>query len=354
MTAIAPTTAPTTVPAQLAARAVAAESHHGASARNRLPRLSCVIPCYNEAPNLRLLLPILSEQLSACVDEWEVILVNDGSRDDTSAVFDEWTHSPGFRAIEFSRNFGKEAALTAGLQVANGEVIVLMDSDLQHPPKLVPDMVRQWQQGADVVYALRANRDDESLFKRVGTNAFYNLINAKSRFQVPPDAGDFRLMDRAVVDALLALPERNRFMKGLYAWVGFKSVAIPYEPAERAVGKTHYNALKLIAFSIDGLTAFTTWPLRMASITGIVMALIGFLYGIYVTIDYLIYGNSVSGWTTIIVCLLFFVGIQLISLGILGEYIARIFEEVKNRPLYVVRRSLGRGLDMTAPGHTGD
>jgi len=207
------------------------------SARAQLPRLSCVIPCYNEAANLRLLLPILAEQLRGCTSEWEVILVNDGSRDDTSAVFDEWTHQPGFRAIEFSRNFGKEAALTAGLQAANGDVVVLMDSDMQHPPRFIPEMIKQWQSGSDVVYALRENRDDESLFKQVGTRAFYRLINAKSRFLVPPDAGDFRLMDRAVVEALMALPERNRFMKGLYAWGGFKSVAIPYEPAERAMGK---------------------------------------------------------------------------------------------------------------------
>jgi len=324
------------------------------SARAQLPRLSCVIPCYNEAANLRLLLPILAEQLRGCTSEWEVILVNDGSRDDTSTVFDEWTHQPGFRAIEFSRNFGKEAALTAGLQAANGDVVVLMDSDMQHPPRFIPEMIKQWQSGSDVVYALRENRDDESLFKQVGTRAFYRLINAKSRFQVPPDAGDFRLMDRAVVEALMALPERNRFMKGLYAWVGFKSVAIPYEPAERAMGKTHYNALKLIAFSIDGLTAFTTWPLRVASIAGMVMALMAFIYGAVVIVDFLIYGNHVSGWTTIIVLLSFFVGIQLIGLGILGEYIARIFEEVKNRPLYVVRRSLGRGLDVSVPGHTGD
>jgi len=324
------------------------------SARTQLPRLSCVIPCYNEAANLRLLLPILAEQLSTCTSEWEVILVNDGSRDDTSAVFDEWTRQPGFRAIEFSRNFGKEAALTAGLQAANGDVVVLMDSDMQHPPRFIPEMIKQWLSGSDVVYALRENRDDESLFKQVGTRAFYRLINAKSRFQVPPDAGDFRLMDRAVVEALMALPERNRFMKGLYAWVGFKSVAIPYEPAERAMGKTNYNALKLIAFSIDGLTAFTTWPLRVASIAGMVMALFAFIYGGFVIVDFLIYGNKVSGWTTIIVLLSFFVGIQLIGLGILGEYIARIFEEVKNRPLYVVRRSLGRGLDVSEPGHTGD
>lgn len=314
------------------------------SCRVGLPRLSCVIPCYNEAANLRLLLPLLSGHLNGCASAWEVILVNDGSRDDTSAVFDEWAVRPGFRAIEFSRNFGKEAALTAGLQAANGDVVVLMDADLQHPPQLIADMVAHWQDGADVVYALRSNRDDEPPFKRFGTNAFYRLINVRSRFEVPADAGDFRLMDRHVVEALLALPERNRFLKGLYAWVGFKSVAIPYEPAERATGTSHYNALKLIAFSIDGLTAFTTWPLRVASIAGMVMAVLGFFYGIYVILDHELYGSAVEGWTTIVVLLLFFVGIQLVSLGILGEYVARIFEEVKNRPLYLVRRALGEGL----------
>lgn len=334
--------------------AVSAPAAEPIASRLHLPRLSCVVPCYNEAANLRLLLPRLGAYLSACTTEWEVVLVNDGSRDDTSAVLEEWSRQPGFRAIEFSRNFGKEAALSAGLQSARGEVVVLMDADMQHPPQLLADMVAHWQSGADVVYALRANRDDESFFKQAGTALFYRLINARSRFQVPPDAGDFRLMDRRVVEALLAMPERNRFMKGLYAWVGFKSVAIPYEPAERAVGTSHYNALKLIAFSIDGLTAFTTWPLRLASIMGVVMAMLAFVYGAYITVDYLTYGNAVSGWTTIIVCLLFFVGLQLISLGILGEYIARIFEEVKNRPLYVVRRSLGEGLELDASGHTGD
>ena len=312
--------------------------------RTELPSLSCVIPCYNEAANLRLLLPLLAEHLTHCSKRWEVILVNDGSRDDTSDVLAQWAGQPGFRAIEFSRNFGKEAALTAGLDAADGDVVVLMDADMQHPPALVAEMVQQWQGGADVVYALRANRDDESLFKQMGTKVFYRLINAKSRFNVPPDAGDFRLMDRAVVDALQALPERNRFMKGLYAWVGFKSMAIPYEPAERAAGTTNYSALRLLAFSIDGLTAFTTWPLRFASIMGLILAAAAFTYGGFITEDYLAHGNAVSGWTTIIVCLLFFVGIQLISLGILGEYVARIFEEVKNRPVYVVRRSLGKGL----------
>ncbi|HET8871414.1 MAG TPA: glycosyltransferase family 2 protein [Aquabacterium sp.] len=317
--------------------------------RKELPTLSCVIPCYNEAANLRLLLPLLADQLSQCSRSWEVILVNDGSRDDTSLVLAEWAGRPGFRAIEFSRNFGKEAALTAGLDAACGETVVLMDADMQHPPQLIADMVQHWQNGADVVYALRANRDDESLFKQVGTRAFYKLINAKSRFQVPPDAGDFRLMDRSVVDALQSLPERNRFMKGLYAWVGFKSVAIPYEPAERASGVTNYNALRLLAFSIDGLTAFTTWPLRFASIVGLILAVLAFAYGAFITQDYYFHGNPVSGWTTIIVCLLFFVGIQLISLGILGEYVARIFEEVKNRPVYVVRRVLGQGLSNDTP-----
>jgi polyisoprenyl-phosphate glycosyltransferase len=326
---------------------------HASSDRRRLPRLSCVIPCYNEAPNLRLLLPLLGEHLSGCSADWEVILVNDGSRDDTAAVFDDWTQRPGFRGIEFSRNFGKEAALTAGLQAAHGDVVVLMDADMQHPPALIASMVAHWQGGVDVVYALRDNRDEESLFKQLGSRAFYRLLNARSRFEVPPDAGDFRLMDRTVVDALLALPERNRFMKGLYAWVGFKSLAIPYVPAERQAGESHFSALQLIAFSIDGLTAFTTWPLRVASITGMVMAALAFLYGIFLSVDFLLNGHPVSGWTTIVVCLLFFVGLQLISLGILGEYVARIFEEVKNRPLYVVRRSLGHGLDMARLGPAG-
>ena len=184
-----------------------------------------------------------------------------------------WAELPGFKALQLSRNFGKEAALTAGLQAAAGDVVVMMDADLQHPPGMIPRMFEHWRQGADAVYAVRANRDDEGLLKRVGARLFYRLLNNSRRFQVPENGGDFRLMDRVVVDALLALPERNRFMKGLYAWIGFDAVAVPYVPDARAHGRSHFKLRRLIHLSLDGLTAFTTWPLRVATIVGCVMAL---------------------------------------------------------------------------------
>jgi polyisoprenyl-phosphate glycosyltransferase len=194
---------------------------------------------------------------------------------------------------------------------------------------------------------VRESRYDESALKRWGANTFYRLVNAADRFELPEGAGDFRLMDRAVVQALLALPERNRFMKGLYAWVGFETVAVPYQPAPRAFGNTTFGMLTLLRFSLDGLTAFTNWPLRAVSLLGVLLALASFFYGGYLTVSYLYYGNDVSGWTTIVVGLLLFSGVQLISLGVLGEYIGRIFEEVKRRPLYVVKREWGQGLAAT-------
>jgi polyisoprenyl-phosphate glycosyltransferase len=312
--------------------------------RDKPPALSVVIPCHNEARNLDALLPLLCELLPSIAREWEVILVDDGSTDNTSAVMADWSALPGFRVLQFSRNFGKEAALTAGLQAAAGEAVVMMDADLQHPPALIQGMIDRWRQGADIVYAVRANRKDESWLKRLGARLFYTLLNRSARFDVPADAGDFRLLDRSAVEALMALPERNRFMKGLYAWIGFESVALPYVPKPRAHGHSAFSISRLFHMTIDGLTSFTTWPLRLVSGLGIVMALGGFLYGAYLTLAYYLYGNAVSGWTTIVVTLMFFLGVQMISMGILGEYVARIFEEVKGRPLYVIKRELGRGL----------
>ena len=317
--------------------------------RDHVPTLSCVIPCRNEARNLDLLLPLLCELLPSITRAWEIVLVDDGSTDNTPAVMADWSALPGFRVLQLSRNFGKEAALTAGLQAASGEVVVMMDADLQHPPAMLMTMLEHWRKGADVVYAVRANRDDESLFKRWGAGMFYTLLNRNARFDVPANAGDFRLLDRAAVNALLALPERNRFMKGLYAWIGFDAVAVPCVPKPRAHGHTHFNLMRLLHMTVDGLTAFTTWPLRLVSAAGIVMALIGFLYGGYLILAYLLWGNEVSGWTTIVVTLMFFLGVQMISLGIMGEYVARIFEEVKGRPLYVVKRDLGQGLTVPPP-----
>lgn len=310
-----------------------------------LHSLSCVVPCFNEARNLEQLLPALRERLAALAPRWEIVLVDDGSTDGTRERMAEWTRLPGVRALVLSRNFGKEAALTAGLDAACGEAVVVMDADLQHPPALLDVFVRHWQAGADVVYAVREHRHAETWFKRWGSRLFYGLINGGERFEVPRDAGDFRLMDRAAVKALLALPERNRFMKGLYAWIGFEAVAVPYLPEARAHGSSHFNRLRLVRLAFDGLTAFTVWPLRAVIALGFVLALAAFGYGGYLTIAYLLYGHDVSGWTTIVVSLMLLAGIQLVSLGVVGEYVGRIYEESKKRPLYVVRQSLGHGLE---------
>ncbi len=314
------------------------------SIRPTQPRLSCVIPCFNEAKNLERLLPEISAYLATLTPFWELILVDDGSTDETLLVLAKWAQQPGIKMISLSRNFGKEAALSAGLQAAKGDVVAMMDGDLQHSGQMIGTFLQKWQGGADVVYAVREHRADESAFKRWGTDVFYALVNAADRFKVPAGAGDFRLMDRRVVDALLSLPERNRFMKGLYAWVGFNAVAVPYMPAERGHGSSHFSAMRLIRLSLDGLTAFTTWPLRAVSLLGFALAMIAFVYGFYLTITYFLYGADVSGWTTIVVSLMLFSGIQMISLGIVGEYMGRVFEEVKGRPLYIIQRELGHGL----------
>ncbi|MFZ5607852.1 MAG: glycosyltransferase family 2 protein [Pseudomonadota bacterium] len=308
------------------------------------PSISCVIPCRNEAGNLDLLLPRLLAVLEPLAPAWEIILVDDGSTDDTPQRLAAWTRRAGIRTVELSRNFGKEAALTAGLQAARGEVVVMLDADLQHAPELIPTLLEKWREGADSVYAVRSSRADESLFKRLGARGFYALVNAGDRVEIPPNAGDFRLMDRAVVEALLALPERNRFMKGLYAWVGFRAVAVPYMPDARAGGRTHFRPMRLVNFALDGLIGFSTWPLRLLTLTGFTLAMLAFGYGLFLVVEYLLHGHRVSGWTTIVVGVMFSAGMQLVALGVVGEYVGRIFEEVKRRPLYIVRRRRGQGL----------
>jgi glycosyltransferase involved in cell wall biosynthesis len=312
-------------------------------------RISCVVPAFNESENLRVLLPSLMVTLARVCKEWEIIVADDGSTDGTAALMAEWTAIKGFRHVQLSRNFGKEAALSAGIDLAEGDVVILLDADMQHPPSLIPQMMARWQDGAEMVYAVRENREDEAWTKRLGARWFYRLLDTSSGVTVPAHAGDFRLMDRRVVDALKALPERTRFMKGLYAWVGFRSEALPYTPAERAHGESHFSSIKLMRLAFDGLTAFTTWPLRMVSILGMVFAVASFAYGCYLVTDYLRFGNSTNGWTTIVTALLFFAGVNLMSIGILGEYIGRIFNEVKGRPLYVLRASKGKGLS-SEPG----
>lgn len=304
-------------------------------------RVTCVIPCLNECENLRVLLPLLRNRLSALCTSWEIIVADDGSTDGTEALMSEWTEHEGFRHVQLSRNFGKEAALSAGLEASTGNVVICLDADLQHPPALIELMLARWSAGAEMVYAVRRDRADESWLKRSGARWFYQLLSNARGVQVPAHAGDFRLMDRSVVDALIALPERTRFMKGLYAWVGFKGEALPYTPDERMHGTSTYSGLRLFRLALDGLTAFTTWPLRMVSLVGVAFAVLALAYAGFLGVDYLMSGNAVSGWTTIVTAVLFFAGVNLISLGVVGEYVARIFDEVKGRPLFVVRRTRG-------------
>ena len=314
-----------------------------AARRGAMPSISCVVPAYNEAANLPALLTALTAALQALSPRWEVIVVDDGSQDDTAAAMQPWLLAPGVRYLALSRNFGKEAALSAGLEHTRGEVVVMLDADGQHPLSLLPTMLERWRAGADAVCAVRDSRADESWTKRLGTHLFYRIVNAGSPVPIPADAGDFRLMDRRVVDALLALPERNRFLKGLYAWVGFRTEFIPYAPTPRASGHSSFSFARLLALALTGVTAFSTLPLRLWSGLGALVAVCAIGYGGWIVIDHFLNGNPVPGWPTVVVGLMFFSGVQLLSIGILGEYIGRIFTEVKRRPIYLLRDDLGRG-----------
>ena len=307
------------------------------------PAISYVVPAFNEAANLGLLLAGLTEQLAGLTERWEVLVIDDGSHDATPAAMAPWLTRPGVRYVRLSRNFGKEAALTAGIDKANGDVVLLMDADLQHPASLVPDMLAAWVAGADMVCAARTSRADETWAKRVGTAIFYHLVNRNSAVPIPVDAGDFRLMDRRVVDALKSLPERNRFMKGLYAWVGFHNVIIPYMPAERHAGVSTFSMKRLARLAFTGVTAFTNAPLRLWSALGVVIALGAIGFAAWIVGEHFIYGNDMPGWATLVTGMAFFSGVQLLSIGILGEYVGRIFDEVKQRPVYVVGSEAGRG-----------
>ncbi len=304
--------------------------------------LSCVIPAYNEAPHLRAFIEHLYNTLHPHIAQLEIVIINDGSHDETDTIIRHCLNDFPLRYIQLSRNFGKEAALSAGLDFASGDAVVLIDSDFQHPVELVLEMLTLWQQGYDMIYGVISDRSNEVWLKRFGTRAFYKILNAKraNRFSIPADAGDFRLLDRAVVDTLKRLPERQRFMKGLYAWAGYKTVALPFTPAERASGHSSFNWRRLLSLASIGITSFSSIPLRLSAIIGGLISLCSIGYGVYVAIDTLIFGNTVPGWTTLAVGLMLFSGVQLIMLGIMGEYISQIYEEIKRRPLYVVTQTL--------------
>ena len=315
------------------------------SLRPDRPALSCVIPAYNEADSLPLVLPELWKALGALTDRFEIVVVNDGSRDTTLNVLSALAvRYPGIVVVDLSRNFGKEAALTAGLEAAAGDVVVLMDADGQHPIELLATMLRRWREGVDVVYAVRRTRTDQSSLHVLLTGWFYKLINWGNRVQIPPNAGDFRLMDRSVVDALLQLPERNRFMKGLYAWVGFPSEALDYDPLPRIKGQSHFPLGGAFRLALTGTLAFSTVPLRLLTFAGLALAAVSMAYILVVLYEYFVQGIEVPGYATLVVSIMFFSGIQLLALGIMSEYVGRIYEEVKRRPMFLVRKRWGQGL----------
>lgn len=304
------------------------------------PVVSIVAPFYNEGEAVRLFYEAVTAVMDAVAGvRFEVVCVDDGSRDDTLAHLVAATRlDPRFIVVELSRNFGKEAALTAGIDAASGAAVIPIDADLQDPPSLIPTMIDAWRQGAEVVLARRTDRNSDSFLKRKTAEAFYRFHNKLSSVQIPENVGDFRLMDRSAVDALKRLPERQRFMKGLFAWVGFKTVVVDYARQPRSAGKTKFSGWKLWNFALEGITSFSTAPLKVWTYLGLIGALASITYIAFIVTRTLVYGIDVPGYASVLVAILFFGSLQLISVGVLGEYIGRIYVESKQRPTYLVRK----------------
>jgi glycosyltransferase involved in cell wall biosynthesis len=307
---------------------------------------SLIIPVKDEeaaiGPCLDRVIPILEKLDDPAARSFEILFVDDGSTDRTLEVIRRANAADSrVRGISLSRNFGKEAALSAGLDVARGMAVVPLDVDLQDPPEALPKMIAQWRAGYDVVYGVRDNRESDSLPKRLTADLYYRAHNWLSEDKIPEHAGDFRLLDRKVVDVIRRMPERNRFMKGLFAWAGFKQAAVLYHREERTVGKTKYNYWKLWTLAIDGITSASTLPLRVWSYLGAFVALGALGYSVYIIVRTLTSGIDVPGYASLMVAVLFLGGLQLLSLGVLGEYVGRILTETKARPLYIVRETIG-------------
>jgi glycosyltransferase involved in cell wall biosynthesis len=305
-------------------------------------RLSVIVPTFNEEATLQALLERVVATLEHTTPEYEVVVVNDGSTDRTLAVL-AMAHlsNPRIKIVNLSRNFGKEAALTAGLNYAIGDIVIPLDADLQHPPELIPKMVAEWRKGYDMVVAVRADRTGDSAAKRAAAELFYRVMQRLSDVPIPAHAGDFRLLDRRVVEALKLLPERTRFMKGLFAWVGFPQASIPFDPPPRAVGRSRWNYVKLWNFALDGIFSSTTLPLRIWTYLGLGLASAALAYMLVIILRTLIHGIDVPGYPSLAAMLLFFSGMNMIGLGILGEYVGRLFVEAKQRPQYLVRDVIG-------------
>jgi glycosyltransferase involved in cell wall biosynthesis len=304
--------------------------------------LSLVIPAFNEGRNLGPLIDRVVPALDRISEDWELVFVDDGSSDDTYLwIAAAHQKDARIRGVSFSRNFGKEIAIAAGLDAARGQAVVIMDADLQHPPEMIGRFMELWREGYEVIYGQRVDRHTDSLARRLFTYVFYHAFAAFGETPLPDGAGDFRLLDRKAVNALRAMGERARFSKGLYAWIGFKAIGVPFDVADRAQGSSKFGLRRLLSFALDGITSFSTVPLRLWTYIGAFISGVALLMAAQVVISTLAFGADVPGYATLLVSITFFAGIQLLSLGIIGEYIGRIFAEVKRRPLYIVGKTIG-------------
>ena len=302
---------------------------------------SVVIPVFNEEENLELLYRRLSRVLEGLFEDYEIIFVDDGSTDNSLEIIGKFRKTNRrVKIISFSRNFGHQVAITAGTDYASGSAVIVMDADLQDPPEVIPRLVEKWREGYDTVYAIRESRQDPTL-KRAIAFVFYRLFQRMSDVDVPVDTGDFRLMSRKVVDILKTMPERNKYLRGLASWVGFNQARIRYARDERYAGKRKYTLWQSARLAFDGITSFSQFPLRLAIHLGLVVSVVGFLYGAIMIILELVFGRIVPGWTTLMAAVIFLGGVQLFVVGIIGEYIGRIYIEVQQRPLYLIKQKIG-------------
>ena len=299
------------------------------------PFISCVGPAYNEAENLTTFIPALAASLEQQKISYEIIVIDDGSQDNTITILENMLDKYPLKILELSRNFGKEAALSAGLDNTKGNVTLMIDADFQHPLDAIPTMINLWKNGYDMVYGIR-NRNTETGLKRLFTYVYYRILNMSSEVIIPENAGDFRLLDEKVVNTIRTLPERNRYMKGLYAWVGFKSIGIHFSELERRNGKSSFNFKALFNLALSGLTGFSNLPLRACIVFGALLAFCSLAYGFYIMFATWAEGIDIPGWATLIVAISLLGGIQLLFIGILGEYISRIYTEARGRPQYII------------------
>lgn len=303
-------------------------------------KISAIIPSYNEQENVGLMYERMSKVLSKISDDYEIIYVNDCSRDETllriKALADKDKH---VKYVSFSRNFGHQIAVSAGLDVCQGDAVVIIDGDLQDPPELIEQMYEKYKEGYKVVYARRTSRDGETWFKKFTAKMFYRILASMTSIDIPVDVGDFRLIDKVIVQHLRNMPEKSKYIRGQISWIGYKQTFVDYHRDARIYGRTNYPLKKMLRFALDGITAFSDKPLKIASGLGIFSAIVSLLALVYALVSHFCFNNTITGWTSLILSVLFIGGVQLITIGIIGEYIARINNDVRNRPLYIVEES---------------